>query len=73
MNASMNDTRHAWVTAVLEGRYATADYLAPGLPPVGNGNFMQAPAEERETFACAGEIHTVQGMICESYRYQRTQ
>ncbi|HUX17095.1 MAG TPA: hypothetical protein VMW52_11525 [Phycisphaerae bacterium] len=51
-------TRRAWVTAVLEGRLATADYLAPDLPPVGTDDVRRPPTDSRESFAVAGEICT---------------
>lgn len=52
------DTRHAWVAAVLEGRFATADYLAPDLPAADTCDLTTPPENDRESFACAGEIFT---------------
>lgn len=52
------DIRRQWYAAVLEGRMATADYLAPDLPPVSLDDMVCPPADlaGRERYAVAGEI-----------------
>lgn len=42
----------AWMEAVADGRFSTADYLAAQLPPPE----MVSPGEDRETYAASGEI-----------------
>lgn len=50
------DITRAWVLAVLEGRWATAAYLEPDLPPIELKDFTQVPKDQRDSFAVAGEI-----------------
>jgi len=46
--------RRRWVAASIEGRFATADYLAAHLPPV---KHKGVPEGERQSFTLSGEIH----------------
>jgi len=49
-------TRRAWVKAVLEGRLATAAWLEPDLPPADKSGVVSVPAGRRERHAVSGEI-----------------
>lgn len=51
-----DDIRRQWVDAVLAGRFATAEYLAPDLPPVSTDDLRAIPDDSRERYAVAGEI-----------------
>lgn len=48
--------RRRWCEAVLEGRYATADFLAAHLPEPDLTDFVAVPEEHRDEWATAGEI-----------------
>ena len=56
--SDMNDIRRQWYAAVLEGRMATADYLAPDLPPVSLDDMVCPPGDlqGRRRYAVSGEI-----------------
>ena len=45
--------RRQWVAASIEGRFATADYLAAHLPPVEHNG---VPEGERQSFTMSGDI-----------------
>lgn len=51
--SATDDIRRQWVKASLEGRFATADYLATHLPPV---PLIRPPHDSRERWGTAGEI-----------------
>lgn len=53
---SADDIRRQWVDAVLEGRFATAEYLAPDLPPASTDDLRAVPDDSRDGYALAGEI-----------------
>jgi hypothetical protein len=53
-----DDIRRQWVTAVLEGRFATADFLSAQLPPPDAGDLIHIPEGERDTWGVCGEIET---------------
>ena len=57
MSSKIESVRRAWVDAVLEGRWATAAYLAPDLPVLDpDEGIVRVPVDARETFAVKGEI-----------------
>lgn len=49
------DIRAQYVQAVLEGRWATAEYLSPDLPEVDLEGYMKT-SEGQERASCSGEI-----------------
>lgn len=53
-----NDIRTQWVQAVLEGRMATALYLAPYVPPADVTGMIRPPGSKhgRRTWGASGEI-----------------
>lgn len=54
---TLDQIRRAWVDAVLEGRMATAEYLAMALPEVEDGCELDGPPDEcRDRWGCAGTI-----------------
>lgn len=48
----MTFTSKDWMKAIVEGQFATADYIASYLPPVE----MKAPEGNRKQFKIVGEI-----------------
>lgn len=50
------DIQRQWVTAILEGRMATADYLTPGLPRITLEGMIRPPKGARNRWETAGEI-----------------
>ena len=47
----------AYIQAVFDERYATASMLRAYLPPIDMSDVRCPPGDDRETFACAGEIN----------------
>lgn len=55
-SVASDSIRRAWVVAVLEGRWSTAAYLWPDLPPVELTEVIRVPEDQRDSFATKGEI-----------------